>query len=197
MITEYSYEALLNAIPMPVFIVDEDLVVDNINPAAVDVFNLDKRSVLYDRWGNALKCVHSSDDTNGCGHGVECKNCVIRNSILESFEGFPIIQRKTSIIFNTVGFEAGSELLITVNQIMDSRHVLALLMIEDMTKLSLVNMTVPICMHCKKLRESDNHWSNLDDYFDHNMHIKFSHCICELCLGKYYPDIAMKNITNH
>jgi hypothetical protein len=194
---EYGYEALLNAIPMPVFIVDADLVVNNINTAAVDVFNLHKRSVLYDRWGSALNCVHSGDDPGGCGLGAECKNCNIRNSIAESFNGLPIIQRKTRIALNTVGFEAGSELLITVNQIMDSKQILALFMIEDMTKLSLVNMTVPICMHCKKLRESDNQWSNLDDYFDHNLHIKFSHCICESCLGKYYPDIATKNSTNH
>lgn len=195
--TEFNYEALLNAIPMPVFIVDENLVINNINNAAEDIFNLKKARVMHDRWGSALKCVNSSDNANGCGNSAECEDCIIRHSIAECFNGFPIIQRKTSIKLNTVGFELGSELLITVNQIINSKHVLALFMIEDMNKLSLVNMTVSICMHCKKVHEGDNHWSALDEYFFQNLHIKISHCICELCLGRYYPNIAIKNSTNH
>jgi len=197
MVTEFSGEALLNAIPMPVFIVDEDLVVNNVNHTAMDVFNLVGSDVLSGRWGSALQCVRSGDHPSGCGYGPACKDCTIRNSVADCFAGPPVIQRKASIALKTDGFTSGCELLISVNQIMDDDHVYALFMIEDMAKLDLVNATIPSCMHCKRLREDGSQWTSLEDYLDRNLHIKLSHCICEQCLGKYYPDIAAKRLTNH
>jgi len=197
MMTEYSYEALLNAIPMPVFIVDDDLVVSHVNHAAIDIFNLNRGSVLFERWGSALQCVNCSDSPSGCGYGEDCKSCVIRNSVTDCFKGPPIIQRKTTIALKAGGTAFGCELLITVNQIMNDNRIYALFMIEDMTKLSMAHSNIPVCMHCKKLREDDNHWSNLEDFLDHNLHVKFSQCICELCLEKYYPDVAAGKLTCH
>ena len=51
MITDSSYDALLKAIPMPVFIVDGDLVVTNTNSNANEVFDIGGSQVRYERWG--------------------------------------------------------------------------------------------------------------------------------------------------
>ena len=40
MITDSSYDALLNAIPMPVFVVDGDLVITNANLDANEIINI-------------------------------------------------------------------------------------------------------------------------------------------------------------
>jgi hypothetical protein len=197
MLTAGSYEALLNAIPMPAFIVDEDLVVNNVNHAAIDVFNLDGDRVLFDRLGSALRCANAFANPAGCGSSAACEKCVMRNSVAECFAGPPIIQRKTILAFHSQEAPSGCELLITVNQIMNDNHIYALFMIEDMTKLSLSDVNIPVCMHCNKLRGDDNQWSSIENFLDGNLHIRLTHCICESCLGKYYPDIADKKYTCH
>ncbi len=47
---------------------------------------------------------------------------------------------------------------------------------------------VPICMHCKKIRNEDGYWEIVEKYVSEHSHAEFSHSICKDCLKKFYPD---------
>ncbi len=47
---------------------------------------------------------------------------------------------------------------------------------------------IPICMHCKKIRDDQNYWHQLESYMMANAGADFSHGICPECLDKYYGD---------
>ena len=47
---------------------------------------------------------------------------------------------------------------------------------------------LPICMHCKKIRDSDGKWHPVESYLLEMRSIQCSHGICEDCLNKYYPN---------
>lgn len=47
---------------------------------------------------------------------------------------------------------------------------------------------VPICMHCKSIRDRDDRWESLEAYLAARTDMQFSHGICPVCLSKYYPD---------
>ena len=47
---------------------------------------------------------------------------------------------------------------------------------------------LPICMHCKKIRDDSGYWNQLENYIQSNSAAQFSHSICEPCLDKYYPE---------
>lgn len=47
---------------------------------------------------------------------------------------------------------------------------------------------VPICMHCKEIRDDKGYWNKLEKYISEHSEAEFSHSICETCLEKYYPD---------
>ena len=49
---------------------------------------------------------------------------------------------------------------------------------------------LPICAHCKKIRDDQGYWEQLESYLDRHSEIKFSHGICQDCLKKYYPDFC-------
>jgi sigma-B regulation protein RsbU (phosphoserine phosphatase) len=51
---------------------------------------------------------------------------------------------------------------------------------------------VPICMHCKKIRNDKNYWQQVEEYVAEHTEADFSHSICPECLEKYYPDYAKK-----
>jgi sigma-B regulation protein RsbU (phosphoserine phosphatase) len=51
---------------------------------------------------------------------------------------------------------------------------------------------VPICMHCKKIRNDENYWQQVEEYVAEHTEADFSHSICPECLEEYYPDYAKK-----
>lgn len=48
---------------------------------------------------------------------------------------------------------------------------------------------LPICSHCKKIRDDSGYWNELEKYISDHSDAEFSHAICPACLVKYYPDV--------
>jgi hypothetical protein len=47
---------------------------------------------------------------------------------------------------------------------------------------------LPICSHCKKIRDDSGYWNQIESYIREHSGVEFSHGICQDCLKKYYPD---------
>lgn len=50
---------------------------------------------------------------------------------------------------------------------------------------------VPICSHCKKIRDDKGYWNQLEAYMAKHSDAEFSHGICPECAKKYYPDMDL------
>ena len=48
---------------------------------------------------------------------------------------------------------------------------------------------LPICANCKKIRDDQGYWNQIDDYLKEHADIEFSHGICNECIKKLYPDM--------
>lgn len=48
---------------------------------------------------------------------------------------------------------------------------------------------LPICSHCKKIRDDHGYWKQIELYIDEHSEARFSHSICQECAAKYYPDM--------
>jgi hypothetical protein len=51
---------------------------------------------------------------------------------------------------------------------------------------------VPICMHCKNVRNDRGFWGKVETYVEAHSQMEFSHGICPDCLQKFYPDLIQK-----
>ena len=51
---------------------------------------------------------------------------------------------------------------------------------------------VPICMHCKKIRNDENYWQQVEEYVAEHTEADFSHSICPECLEVHYPGYAKR-----
>lgn len=56
--------------------------------------------------------------------------------------------------------------------------------LEDVRRLSGL---LPICMHCKSIREGDGRWQRLEDYVSSHSEASFTHGICPHCMQQHYP----------
>jgi sigma-B regulation protein RsbU (phosphoserine phosphatase) len=54
---------------------------------------------------------------------------------------------------------------------------------------------LPICMHCKKVRDDRNVWKKLEEYVEEHSEAQFSHALCRECLEKHYPEVAQRTAT--
>ena len=47
---------------------------------------------------------------------------------------------------------------------------------------------LPICAHCKKIRNDEGYWQEIADYIRKHSEAEFSHGICPDCSRKYYAE---------
>lgn len=48
---------------------------------------------------------------------------------------------------------------------------------------------IPICANCKKVRNDEGYWLQIEKYIQERSDVKFSHSICPACAKKLYPDL--------
>ncbi len=49
---------------------------------------------------------------------------------------------------------------------------------------------LPICSCCRKIRDDDGYWQQVEEYLVAHTEVRFSHGICNDCVRTLYPDIA-------
>ncbi len=58
---------------------------------------------------------------------------------------------------------------------------------EAVAELNTLTGLLPICAHCKSIRDDKGSWEGIENYIDKRSDAQFSHCICPDCLKKHYP----------
>ncbi len=51
---------------------------------------------------------------------------------------------------------------------------------------------IPICMHCKKIRNDEGYWEDVAVYIHNHSYADMSHGLCPDCMEKLYPDVYDK-----
>jgi two-component system, response regulator PdtaR len=49
---------------------------------------------------------------------------------------------------------------------------------------------LPICSNCKKIRNDQGEWLQIEEYIREHSSAKFTHSLCPFCMMKYYPGEA-------
>ena len=83
--------SVFDTLPSIIFVVDDDVRIQEYNKAAAEFLLVNRSSILKRRGGEVLHCLRSFDVPKGCGHGPLCKDCVIRTSVTKAFDGKRIV----------------------------------------------------------------------------------------------------------
>lgn len=57
---------------------------------------------------------------------------------------------------------------------------------DALGKIRVLEGILPICMHCKKIRDEQSHWQPVEAYVRTRSNAEFSHGICPECLKQHY-----------
>ncbi len=60
---------------------------------------------------------------------------------------------------------------------------------KALKKVKTLSGFLPICASCKKIRDDQGYWNQIEAYISEHSEAEFSHGICPECAQKLYPDI--------
>lgn len=173
--------SVFDALPSLVFVVDQDVRIQEYNAAASDLLMAGRKTVLKQRAGDILHCIHSREVQEGCGRAPFCKDCIIRNSVTEAFRGSRVVRRRTRIEIIRDADKIDIYALITASPFSFQDRQLALLVIEDISEIAELYRMIPICSVCRKVRDDKESWMLVETYFKNNWGVDFSHGLCPDC----------------
>lgn len=178
------FKAIFDAIPLPIFVVDEDVQIQEYNLAAAPLFAAERPAILKRRGGEALHCLHSRDVPEGCGRAPFCKDCVIRNSVSLALKGNKVVRQRHKLELLRDGNIQKIHALITASSILFQGKQLVLLVIEDINEIIELRKMIPICAKCKKVRMDKEYWVMVESYLSQHLDIDFTHGLCPDCYRK-------------
>lgn len=184
-----NLRVIFDTIPLPTFVVDEDVCIQEFNKTAARLLGPEPESALHRRGGEALHCIHS--EAHGCGRNEPCKQCVIRNSVNSAIRGRATHRQIHKAELRNGPGIAIVDLQVTASPLPDSGNPRVLLILEDVSELFALRGLLPICARCKKVRDDDSYWHNIESYLHTHLNLKLTHGLCPTCFGEEVK--AIKN----
>jgi hypothetical protein len=184
--------AVVEGIPIPVLVVNADVQILYYNSAASVLLGSEPEVVIRRRAGDVLHCIHSTAALEGCGYSPFCNDCIIRNSVNQSFKGQKVSRKLQKMELLQKNNVAEIYLLVTTAPLQYGKELLVMLLLEDVSELRALRQLIPICSRCKKIRDDQDYWHHVEEYLRDQLDVDFTHSICPECARELYPGLTGK-----
>jgi two-component system, response regulator PdtaR len=61
---------------------------------------------------------------------------------------------------------------------------------EALAKVKTLSGLLPVCVHCRKIRDDQGYWSDVETYLTAHSGADVSRCLCPECMKKIYPEFS-------
>ena len=172
--SEKSLSAILKKNADGIIIVDTDGIVLYANPASEKLFGKKKDELLDFPFGFPI----ISD---------ESKDIVIRQGSMLIDVALRVVQVQWQ---NKTAFQLSLRDVTERNRMQEEREKLIKELQTAMENVKMLSGLLPICSSCKKIRDDDGYWNQLEGYIQNHSIATFTHGVCPECFPKIYPEIA-------
>ena len=187
--SEALYRSILNASPDDITIADLEGRVLMVSPNAVTMFGFENEEQGKGR--NVTDFLVPEDR----------ERAMSRVALL--FQGIvsgPSEYRALRMDGTTFDIEANSALirdaegrptkLVVIARDITARKQTEAALQKAVAQINTLHGLLPICMHCKKIRDDRGNWSPVEVYVRERTDAEFTHGLCPHCLATKYPDFA-------
>ncbi len=136
---ETELQAIYDNVPIAIILLDSDRRIIKANKKALADNNFTKGEIADFRSGDIMRCIHASDSPHGCGYGDACTECVIRNTVKETFDFGKNLQQVYAEFYylDDNSEQKISYFLISTSLIDVNSQPRTLVYLEDITKIKL------------------------------------------------------------
>lgn len=194
---EQRFRSIVENTDAGYFFIDKNGIIQDVNKAWIDMYRFssdeevvgahfttiqkaedtDKAIAFVNRIMSGDSSCFTGEFSRQCGDGTVgyhtfSANPVIRNNQVIGIEGF---------IMDTTDRRKAEE----------ERNMLIADLKEALSEVKTLRGCLPICSHCKKIRDDKGYWNRIESYLTEHSDAEFSHGICPDCMKEHYPDMGI------
>jgi PAS domain S-box-containing protein len=188
--SEKRLTGIFNSMLSGVMIIDEEShkIVD-VNPAALALFGMSRQEVIG-RHCHTFICPaqEGACPVTDMGLAVDHSERTILN---RQGEEIPILKSVAKETINGQRYLIESFVDIRDRKkIEQEKEILIGELQEAIAQVKTLSGIVPICMHCKNIRDDKGYWNKVEQFLAEYSGAQFSHGICDDCIREHYPEVA-------
>lgn len=131
---EQELSAIFENSPVLMILVDDQVRIRKINGVDFGSESLNGPSNFGLKFGDAIRCIYSLDNPDGCGAGFECQTCLVRQLLLQTFRtGEPINQADIRITKMTGSGHQNIDVLLSTSKLRIQGRQMVLVSLLDIT----------------------------------------------------------------
>lgn len=176
------FKTLFDVIPVLALIVNQESEVFAINDAGKNLFGIDPNEVYLHRSGDVFNCIYRNDDLRGCGFGQKCADCIVRKSAMAAINGGKVQRAKGKLEIEQNNEYRLLNLLVSSVPMEYKGIKMAVVIIEDVSKITELAGLIPICASCKQIRDDQGYWTRMEKFIEENSEAEFTHDLCPKCI---------------
>jgi hypothetical protein len=189
-----KYLTIFESLANPVILISARNKIENMNHAAIQLFSHGEVSGAY-YYGKEDGPKDLEWLSNELGDFAEKDQLEV---FLEKDLNLRESKRHFEIKFKRMLDVSGkfSGIIVILNDITERKQVeeeksnLIVELKNALTQVKQLTGFIPICSSCKKIRDDQGYWSEVERYISEHSEAEFSHGICPECMRKLYPEIA-------
>jgi len=171
----------MDAVPSPVFVIDQQARIELVNKYAQGQENLLQAYTHLERMGNVMGCINALSCTDGCGGSRNCSDCPIRKAVGDAAAGKNVFRNQAVFQLLADGQYAPVHLWITVSLLHFDGRDLIVLILEDVDELVKDTGLVPICESCGRVGDGTEYHESIGAYVQGRFESDREHSRCSNC----------------
>lgn len=189
-------KTMLSALPDIIFLKDGESVYRMVNPAFCRFFGKDEAAIVgltdADLFPAGLAAQYRAEDITIMESGIP----IVKDEETNGAQGSCWVQTIKVPIFDATGAVTG--IIGAVRNIekrkkaeADREQLIAELQ-NALAKIKTLRGLLPICAACKRIRDDQGYWNQIEAFIRDHSEAEFSHGICPDCSRRLYPDFYKK-----
>jgi PAS domain-containing protein len=188
-----KYLTIFESLANPVILISARNKIENMNHAAIQLFSHGEVSgaYYYGKEDGPKDLEWLSNELGDFAEKDQLEVFLEKDlNLLESKRHFEI---KFKRMLDVSGKFSG--IIVILNDITERKQVeeeksnLIVELKNALTQVKQLTGFIPICASCKKIRDDQGYWNQIEKYISDHSEAQFSHGICPDCMKKLYPEI--------
>ena len=194
--SELKYRTLIESSTDAILLLDVERNIVTCNQGFLNLFGYQKGEIE----GRSIRIIHPSDESFH-SFGKTAYPVIARSGFFRTEWGFT---HKDGIIFPTETVTSAIKLpdgsitgyIAIIRDITErkgaeeEREKLIHELQEALANIKTLRGLLPICSHCKKIRDDKGYWNQIESYIRDHSGAEFTHGMCPECMKKLYPDLV-------
>lgn len=176
--------AVLDAMPVPIFVVDEGFQVLDHNAAARPLLAV-APDALGQRGGHVLHCINAASTDRGCGHSPYCAGCGLRAAFTSAVRTERVVHARATMRLVRRGVPRDQDFQVSVIPFEQDRQPRWLIVLQDRTQIAELERLLPVCPGCYEPRASEDLSEAARAYLAKHWENDFSGCWCDDCRTRF------------